>query len=66
MLDSSSQSSSSAPNPESQSSSSSPNPYSLPSSPPGSDDEAPDDDFAAHYLLPSEGEEKLMGFPPRS
>eukprot|EP00965_Chrysotila_dentata_P120002 3969425-Pleurochrysis_carterae.AAC.1 len=48
------------------SSSSSSNPDSLPPSPPGSDDETPDDAFAAHYLQPSEGEEELFGLPPRS
>eukprot|EP00965_Chrysotila_dentata_P149168 4926497-Pleurochrysis_carterae.AAC.1 len=58
----------SQPMPDSLSPSSSPPPMpeSLPPSPPGSDDEASDNDFAAHYLKPSEGEEELMGFPPRS
>eukprot|EP00965_Chrysotila_dentata_P030379 1011074-Pleurochrysis_carterae.AAC.1 len=41
-------------------------PDSLPPSPPGSDDEGPDDAFAAHYLQPSEGEEELFGLPPRA
>eukprot|EP00965_Chrysotila_dentata_P156750 5179109-Pleurochrysis_carterae.AAC.2 len=39
-------------------------PGSLPPSPPGSDDEASDNDFAAHYPQPSEGEEEFMGFQP--
>eukprot|EP00965_Chrysotila_dentata_P149942 4951904-Pleurochrysis_carterae.AAC.1 len=48
------------------SSSPSPIPDSLPPSPPGRDDEASDNDFATHYLQPSEGEEEFMGLPPRS
>eukprot|EP00965_Chrysotila_dentata_P110462 3649809-Pleurochrysis_carterae.AAC.1 len=61
-------SSSTPPIPDSRLPSSSPPPMpdSLPPSPPGSDDEASDNDFATHYLLPLEGEEEFMGLPPRS
>eukprot|EP00965_Chrysotila_dentata_P045623 1515443-Pleurochrysis_carterae.AAC.1 len=64
----SSPSSSTPPMPDSRSSSSLPPPMpdSLPPSPPGSDDEASERDFATHYFLPSEGEEEFMGITPRS